>query len=204
MTCPPTRDRAAAVAAARTRRALRPAAAAARTRRAQSAASAPVTVSLTVRAEILLVREQRLERNLRRLLQPRQQHVARRGAELGAERRRHEHAVARLEPVEPPEPLVDAVDEHARRPAAPTASWVTNPRVAISGAAAGAVARPDPPRAPPGRSPIDETTWPVRPSRDSTRSRRLPRTESPTSSAPPSTDTAAATPRPTARLVRQW
>ena len=60
--------------------------------------------------------EQRLERNLRRLLQPRQQDVARRGAELCPERRRHEHAVARLEPVKPPEPLVDAVDEHARRP----------------------------------------------------------------------------------------
>src|SRR2546428_3299578 len=42
------------------------------------------------------------------------------------------------------------------------------------------------------------------PSRASTKSRRLERTESPTSSAPPSTPTAVETPSSTARFVRQY
>ncbi len=54
------------------------------------------------------------------------------------------------------------------------------------------------------KKPIDEITDSVFPRRLSARSRRLPRTESPTTSAPASTDTAAATPSTTAMLVRQW
>src|SRR3954466_5072142 len=51
---------------------------------------------------------------------------------------------------------------------------------------------------------VDEITTPARPIRAMVMSRKLPRTESPTSSAPASTDTAAATPATTARFVRQW
>ena len=50
----------------------------------------------------------------------------------------------------------------------------------------------------------DETSaWSIAPSRSSVRSRRLPRTESPTSSAPASTVAATAAPHATARWILQ-
>src|SRR5579862_2436348 len=54
------------------------------------------------------------------------------------------------------------------------------------------------------KNPLRATTYCVLPSRASARSRRLARTESPTSSAPPSTPAAVATPSTTARFVRQY
>src|SRR2546422_5302695 len=54
------------------------------------------------------------------------------------------------------------------------------------------------------KKPLREMTKSVLPSRSSTRSGRLERTESPTSSAPPSTPTAVETPSSTARFVRQY
>ena len=53
------------------------------------------------------------------------------------------------------------------------------------------------------KNPVETTDAIGAAERCSTRSRRLPRTESPTSSAPASTATAVATPSTTARLVRQ-
>src|SRR4029079_9831638 len=52
--------------------------------------------------------------------------------------------------------------------------------------------------------PLRETTVSALPSRASTRSRRLARTESPTTSAPPRTPAAVATPSSTATFVRQY
>src|SRR5690348_1659459 len=52
--------------------------------------------------------------------------------------------------------------------------------------------------------PLREMTVSALPSRASTSSRRLDRTESPTSSAPPRTPAAVATPSSTARFVRQY
>src|SRR5712692_10730326 len=54
------------------------------------------------------------------------------------------------------------------------------------------------------KKPLREMTKSALPSRASSRSRRLERTESPTSSAPPSTPTAVETPSSTARFVRQY
>src|ERR1039458_4001411 len=54
------------------------------------------------------------------------------------------------------------------------------------------------------KKPLRGTPYAVLPSRVSTRSRRLVRTESPTSSAPPNTPAAVATPSSTARFVRQY
>lgn len=65
-------------------------------------------------AEIFFVREQRLDRNLGRLLQAGQQDVAGPGVELRAERRRDEDTLPRLQPVKPPEPIVHAIHEHTR------------------------------------------------------------------------------------------
>src|SRR2546427_12221438 len=54
------------------------------------------------------------------------------------------------------------------------------------------------------KKPLRVMTKSALPSRASTKSRRLERTESPTSSAPPSTPTAVETPSSTARFARQY
>src|SRR3989442_1932063 len=63
--------------------------------------------------------------------------------------------------------------------------------------------RPESPASASRKNPEEGPAAWARPSRCSTRSRRLPRTESPTSSAPESTATAVATPATTAAFVRQ-
>ena len=137
--------------------------------------------------------------------------------ELAGERRAEEHfarawrcgGVLRVgHAMKSPEPVVDAVNLHAR--GAPAAG------LCGGGALYGderrnvlEVARRTPDRsagrrrARRGKNRSRPARRSVAPSRCSTRSRRLPRTESPTRSAPDNTVTAAATPATTATFVRQ-
>ena len=89
-----------------------------------------------------------------------------------------------------PKPLVDSVDLHAIRAAAAVLvrhhAGERNQRAAV--------ANPNQPPVARGKNRRTDITYSVLPRRDSTRSRRLARTESPTSSAPASTATAVATP----------
>ena len=68
-------------------------------------------------ADVLLAPEERLDRDLCRLLHAREQGIPWMNAELDRECRRDIDAVDGREPVERPEPLVDTVDLHVRRAA---------------------------------------------------------------------------------------
>ena len=107
--------------------------------------------------------------------------------------------------MEPPEPFVDAVDQHVG--GAPARRFERDERVGDdewrAASARCALDERCVVDSPSRKKPSDEITCSVRPSRPSARSRRLPRTESPTINAPARTATAAATPSITAELVRQ-
>jgi hypothetical protein len=64
------------------------------------------------------VRKEGLEWNFGWPLQPREQHVSADCAELGGKGGGGKRALARLETMKPPEPLVDPIHEYAGRPAA--------------------------------------------------------------------------------------
>ena len=163
---------------------------------------------------------ERLFRNRPRGLDPHQQRVAFRDperlGERGSDQRPSPLRPGAGAPVKPPEAVVNAVDLDSTRPLAGSFTrddaLETNHRAAGRrlGASTDASAR-DPRRRHDANAPASASrkkrseamTTSVAPSRWTSKSRRLSRTDPPTSSAPERTATAAATPAMTARFVRQ-
>ena len=137
-----------------------------------------------------------------RLARAHEQHVVGAGAQLGCQRRAEKRIPAVRRPqihaVEREEPVVHPVNRDARRARAALLARDGSVGDDEPGRAVSASAPRDA-----RTKPVDATTKSVRPSRPIASSRRLARTESPTTSAPERTATAQAIPATTARFVRQ-